>query len=50
MIEKKTRTSSGALPRVEVGILGGTGLYEIEGIEDLKENRFCLSVLRIPGS
>jgi len=39
MIEKKTRTSSGALPRVEVGILGGTGLYEIEGIEDLKEYR-----------
>ena len=25
------------LPRVEVGILGGTGLYEIEGISDLKE-------------
>ena len=27
------------LPRVEVGILGGTGLYEIEGITDLKEYR-----------
>ena len=39
MTEKKTRTSSRALPRVEVGILGGTGLYEIEGIEDLKEYR-----------
>jgi 5'-methylthioadenosine phosphorylase len=25
------------LPRVEIGILGGTGLYEIEGIKDLKE-------------
>jgi 5'-methylthioadenosine phosphorylase len=25
------------LPHVEVGILGGTGLYEIEGIEDIKE-------------
>lgn len=37
MTEKKTRTSPRALPRVEVGILGGTGLYEIEGIEDLKE-------------
>lgn len=25
------------LPRVEIGILGGTGLYEIEGIEDVEE-------------
>lgn len=25
------------LPRVEIGILGGTGLYEIEGIKGLKE-------------
>lgn len=25
------------LPRVEIGILGGTGLYEIEGIEDIEE-------------
>ena len=24
-------------PKVKVGILGGTGLYEIEGIEDIKE-------------
>jgi len=39
MTEKRTRASSRALPRVEVGILGGTGLYEIEGIEDLKEYR-----------
>ena len=23
------------LPRVEIGILGGTGLYEIEGIEEI---------------
>jgi 5'-methylthioadenosine phosphorylase len=33
-----TRPSS-ALPEVEVGILGGTGLYEIEGIKDLREYR-----------
>jgi 5'-methylthioadenosine phosphorylase len=39
MTEKKTRPSSRVMPRVEVGILGGTGLYEIEGIEDLKEYR-----------
>jgi 5'-methylthioadenosine phosphorylase len=39
MTGKKTRTPSRVLPRVEVGILGGTGLYEIEGIEDLKEYR-----------
>ena len=39
MAEKKARTSSPALPRVEVGILGGTGLYNIEGIEDLREYR-----------
>ena len=39
MTEKKTRLSSRALPRVEVGILGGTGLYEIEGIQDLEEYR-----------
>ena len=25
------------LPRVEIGILGGTGLYEIEGIEEIEE-------------
>jgi 5'-methylthioadenosine phosphorylase len=39
MTEKKTRTSLPALPRVEIGILGGTGLYEIEGIEGLEEHR-----------
>jgi len=44
MIEKKPRASSRALPRVEVGILGGTGLYEIEGIEDLKEYRLRTSL------
>jgi len=25
------------LPRVEIGILGGTGLYEIEGVKGLKK-------------
>jgi 5'-methylthioadenosine phosphorylase len=39
MAEKKKHVPPRALPRVEVGILGGTGLYEIEGIEDLKEIR-----------
>lgn len=39
MTGTKKRTPSRALPRVEVGILGGTGLYEIEGIADLKEYR-----------
>ncbi|MCX6564322.1 MAG: S-methyl-5'-thioadenosine phosphorylase, partial [Candidatus Aminicenantes bacterium] len=39
MTGKKTPAFSRALPRVEVGILGGTGLYEIDGIEDLKEYR-----------
>lgn len=28
---------SGSLPQAEAGILGGTGLYEIEGIEDIEE-------------
>ncbi|MGB7294611.1 MAG: S-methyl-5'-thioadenosine phosphorylase [Candidatus Aminicenantales bacterium] len=27
------------LPRAEIGILGGTGLYEIEGIADVREHR-----------
>jgi 5'-methylthioadenosine phosphorylase len=27
------------LPQVEIGILGGTGLYEIEGIEGLQKNK-----------
>jgi len=39
MPEKKTQKSPRALPRVEVGILGGTGLYEIEGVEGLREYR-----------
>jgi 5'-methylthioadenosine phosphorylase len=30
---------TGNPPRAQVGILGGTGLYEIEGIEDLREIR-----------
>jgi len=29
-----------APPRAEIGILGGTGLYEIDGIRDLREVRF----------
>ena len=33
----KTTAKKSALPRVEIGILGGTGLYEIEGVKDLKE-------------
>jgi len=28
------------LPRVEIGILGGTGFYEIEGIESIEEVKF----------
>lgn len=28
------------LPNAEIGILGGTGLYEIEGIEDIEEVKF----------
>ena len=28
------------LPQVEIGILGGTGLYEIEGIERIEEVKF----------
>jgi 5'-methylthioadenosine phosphorylase len=31
--------STGNPPRAKVGILGGTGLYEIEGVEDLREVR-----------
>jgi 5'-methylthioadenosine phosphorylase len=33
--EKKAK-----LPRVEIGILGGTGFYEIEGIESIEEVEF----------
>jgi len=33
----RATAANAKLPRVEVGILGGTGLYEIEGISDLKE-------------
>ncbi len=29
-----------SLPRVEIGILGGTGFYEIEGIESIEEVKF----------
>ncbi len=32
-----SKTKDVKLPQVEIGILGGTGLYEIEGIEDIKE-------------
>jgi 5'-methylthioadenosine phosphorylase len=39
MAAKKKRPASRALPRVEFGILGGTGLYQIEGIAGLKEYR-----------
>jgi 5'-methylthioadenosine phosphorylase len=35
--EKMSKKKSLKLPQVGVGILGGTGLYEIEGIEDIKE-------------
>jgi 5'-methylthioadenosine phosphorylase len=35
MAEKKE-----SLPRVEIGILGGTGFYEIEGIEGIEEVKF----------
>jgi len=35
----RATAANAKLPRVEVGILGGTGLYEIEGITDLKEYR-----------
>jgi len=38
MAAKKTLRPQ-KLPPVEVGILGGTGLYEIDGIENLKEIR-----------
>jgi len=30
----------GDIPQAEIGILGGTGLYEIDGIEDLEERAF----------
>jgi len=32
-------TGYARLPRVEIGILGGTGLYEIEGVKNLREIR-----------
>jgi 5'-methylthioadenosine phosphorylase len=35
MAEKKE-----SLPRVEIGILGGTGFYEIDGIEGIEEVKF----------
>jgi 5'-methylthioadenosine phosphorylase len=34
---RKTQPKKKPAPRAEVGILGGTGLYEIEGIEDVRE-------------
>ncbi|UCE42206.1 MAG: S-methyl-5'-thioadenosine phosphorylase [Candidatus Aminicenantes bacterium] len=33
-----TREKGGKIPQAEIGILGGTGLYEIDGIEDLDES------------
>jgi 5'-methylthioadenosine phosphorylase len=43
MPEKKKNASrvtvQAARPRAEIGILGGTGLYEIDGIKNLKEIR-----------
>ena len=33
-----TGTGTDNLPSAEIGILGGTGLYEIEGIQDVKEH------------
>lgn len=39
MAEKKKRKPARARPSVEVGILGGTGLYDIDGLTDLKEHR-----------
>jgi 5'-methylthioadenosine phosphorylase len=39
-VAKKTSSARKLeVPRAEIGILGGTGLYEIEGIHDLKEVR-----------
>lgn len=32
-----TTGKGGKIPHAEIGILGGTGLYEIDGIEDLEE-------------
>ena len=32
-----TEEQGGKIPHAEIGILGGTGLYEIDGIEDLEE-------------
>jgi 5'-methylthioadenosine phosphorylase len=36
IVRSKTKTKP---PRAEIGILGGTGLYEIEGIRGLEEHR-----------
>lgn len=33
------KPSPSARPRAEIGILGGTGLYQIEGIRDVREHR-----------
>ncbi|MDD8024914.1 MAG: S-methyl-5'-thioadenosine phosphorylase [Acidobacteriota bacterium] len=36
---KKKTAPSASQPRAEIGILGGTGLYEIEGFKNLKEHQ-----------
>lgn len=36
-LPRKSKPKLKQAPRAEVGILGGTGLYEIEGIEDVRE-------------
>jgi 5'-methylthioadenosine phosphorylase len=36
---KKAAKSSPRIPKADIGILGGTGLYAIEGIQDVKEYR-----------
>jgi 5'-methylthioadenosine phosphorylase len=39
MAAKRTTKASPRLPKAEIGILGGTGLYAIEGIKNVKEYR-----------
>ncbi len=39
MAEKKKRKPAPALPAVEIGILAGSGMYEMEGLEDVREVR-----------
>jgi 5'-methylthioadenosine phosphorylase len=38
-IKKSPKKAGSRTPRAEIGIIGGTGLYEIEGIADLREVR-----------